>query len=55
MTKASVSAYFEQKRMAQTINAVETADALAFSMYFDILAAWNGTGETWTLPYEVVS
>ncbi len=54
VTKSSVSAYFEQKRMAQTINAVETADALALTMYFDILAAWNGTGETWTLPYEVV-
>jgi hypothetical protein len=54
VTKSSVSAYFEQKRMAQTITAVETADALALTMYFDILAAWNGTGETWTLPYQVV-
>ena len=54
VTKSSVSAYFEQKRMAGTITAVETADALALSMYFDILADWNGTGETWTLPYQVV-
>lgn len=54
VTKSSVSMYFEGKRMSQTINAVETADALALSMYFDILSAWNGTGETWTLPYEVV-
>lgn len=54
VTKSSVSAYFESKRMAQTITAVETADALALSMYFDILAAWNGTGETWSLPWGIV-
>jgi hypothetical protein len=54
VTKSSVSAYFEQKRMAGTITAVETADALALTMYFDILAAWNGTGETWTVPWQVV-
>lgn len=54
VTKSSVSAYFEQKRMAGIITAVETADALALTMYFDILAAWNGTGETWTVPWQVV-
>jgi hypothetical protein len=54
VTKTSVSAYFENKRMSGTITAVETADAVALNIYFDLLAAWNGTDETWTLPYEVL-
>jgi hypothetical protein len=54
VTKTSVSAYFENKRMSGAITAVETADAVALNIYFDLLAAWNGTDETWTLPYEVL-
>jgi hypothetical protein len=54
VTETAVAAYFEAKRIPETINAVETADAIALTRYFTILAAWNGTGETWTLPYHLV-
>jgi hypothetical protein len=54
VTETMVAAYFDQKRIAGTITSVETADAIALARYFEILAAWNGTGETWTLPYEVL-
>jgi hypothetical protein len=55
VTKTSVSEYFEKKRMAGEITAVEIADAIALNIYFDLLAAWNGTGETWTLPWSELS
>jgi hypothetical protein len=55
VTETAVAAYFEGKRMAGTITACETADAIALTRYFDILSRWNGTGETWTLPYELLS
>jgi hypothetical protein len=51
VTETAVAAYFEAKRIPESINAVETADAIALTRYFAILAAWNGTGETWTM-YE---
>ena len=51
VTETAVAAYFDAKRIPETINAVETADAIALTRYFGILAAWNGTGETWTM-YE---
>jgi hypothetical protein len=54
VTETSVATYFDQKRIAETITPVETADAIALTRYFEVLAAWNGTGETWTLPYEVL-
>ncbi len=54
VTETAVAAYFEGKRIPEKINAVETADAIALIRYFAILAAWNGTGETWTLPYHLL-
>ena len=54
VTETAVAAYFEGKRMAGTITAVETADAIALTRYFDLLSRWNGTGETWTLPYHLL-
>ena len=54
VTETEVAAYFEGKRMAGTITAVETADAIALTRYFGIFAAWNGTGEVWTLPYDLL-
>jgi hypothetical protein len=32
----------------------ELADAIVLGKLFAELVAWNGTGETWTLPYEVL-
>jgi hypothetical protein len=54
VTAEAVAAHFEAKRMNATITALDTADAMALRMYFDMLSQWNGTGETWSLPWEVV-
>ena len=36
------------------MTATETADAIALTRDFGILAAWNRTGETWSLPYDLL-
>ncbi len=54
VTATSVAEYFMGKQIAGTITTQELADAIVLDKLFAELAAWNGTGETWTLPYEVV-
>ena len=54
VTATAVSEYFMGKQIAGTITTQELADAIVLDKLFAELAAWNGTGETWTLPYEVL-
>jgi hypothetical protein len=54
VTATSVAEYFMGKQVAGTITTQELADAIVLDKLFAELAAWNGTGETWTLPYEVL-
>ena len=46
-----VESYFIGLRMAGTITAIQLADASLLTRLFSELAAWNGTGETWSI-YE---
>ena len=55
ITEQTVTEFFEMKRLSETITPVENADLLALLRYFTILATWNGTGETWTLPYHLLN
>ena len=48
ITQTLVAAYFEGKRKAGTITVADLADAVSLDKAFTMLAAYNGTGETWT-------
>jgi hypothetical protein len=37
-----------------TITTQELADAIVLDKLFAELEAWNGTGETWTLPWNAL-
>jgi hypothetical protein len=52
--KDQVTAYFAGLTLAGTITATQASDGVLLARMFEDLAAWNGTGETWTLPWEVV-
>lgn len=54
ITATAVSEYFMVKQIAQTISTQELADVIVLDKLFAELSNWNGTGETWTLPWEVV-
>jgi len=54
VTATSVAEFFMGKQIAGTITTQELADAIVLDKLFAELAAWSGTGETWTLPYEVL-
>jgi hypothetical protein len=54
VTATSVAEYFMGKQIAGTITTKELADAIVLDKLFAELAAWNGTGETWTLPWSVL-
>jgi hypothetical protein len=54
VTAEAVAGYFMKRQMAETITAAELADAIVLDKLFAELAAWNGTGETWSLPWEQV-
>lgn len=54
ITETVVSAYFEQKRSLGTITLDESSDVFFLKTYYEKLLAWNGTGETWSLPWDIV-
>lgn len=54
VTSQTVMEYFTQKQISQTITSSEISDAIMLEKLFNILSTWNGTGETWTLPWEIV-
>jgi hypothetical protein len=54
VTATKVAEYFMGKQVAGDITTQDLADAIVLDKLFAELAAWNGTGETWTIPYEVL-
>jgi hypothetical protein len=54
VSATSVAEYFMGKQVAMTITTQELADAIVLDKLFAELAAWNGTGETWTLPWTAL-
>jgi hypothetical protein len=50
----AVESYFVGKQVAGTITVQELADASVLERLFTVLSAWNGTGETWSLPWGVL-
>jgi hypothetical protein len=54
VTASAVAELFLVKQIAGTITTQELADAIVLDKLFAELAAWNGTGETWTLPWSVL-
>jgi hypothetical protein len=54
VTATSVAEYFMGKQVAMTITTQELADAIVLDKLFAELEAWNGTGETWTLPWNAL-
>ena len=54
VTMTAVANYFTMKQMNGTITTQELADAIMLDRLFKELETWNGTGETWTLPWEMV-
>jgi hypothetical protein len=54
VTAGTVADYFTARQIAGTISAAELADAVVLDKLFTELAAWGGTGETWSLPWEQV-
>jgi hypothetical protein len=56
VTATRVAEYFMWKQldMVMVITTQELADAIVLDKLFAELAAWNGTGETWTLPWSVL-
>jgi hypothetical protein len=54
VTATVVAGYFTGKQVAGTITAQELADAVVLDKLFEALRQWNGTDETWTLPWEYV-
>jgi hypothetical protein len=54
VTATVVAGYFTGKQIAGTITAQELADAVVLDKLFESLRRWNGTDETWTLPWEYV-
>jgi hypothetical protein len=45
----AVQVHFISRQVAGTITVQELADASVLERLFEELAAWNGTGETWSL------
>jgi hypothetical protein len=54
VTAGTVADYFTARQIAGTISAAELADAVVLDKLFTELAAWGGTGETWSLPWDQV-
>jgi hypothetical protein len=54
VTASTVADYFTGKQITGKITAAELADAIVLDKLFAELAAWGGTGETWSLPWEQV-
>ena len=54
VTASTVADYFTGKQITGKITAAELADAVVLDKLFTELAAWGGTGETWSLPWEQV-
>jgi hypothetical protein len=54
VTATAVAGYFTAKQITGTITAQELADAVVLDKLFETLRRWNGTDETWTLPWEYV-
>jgi hypothetical protein len=54
VTASTVADFFTARQIAGTITAAELADAVVLDKLFTELAAWGGTGETWSLPWEQV-
>jgi len=54
VTASTVADFFTARQIAGTITAAELADAVVLDKLFAELAAWNGTGETWSLPWDQV-
>ncbi len=50
----AVENFFVGKQVDATITVQELADASVLERLFAKLSTWNGTGETWTLPWELV-
>jgi hypothetical protein len=50
----AVENFFVSKQVAGTITVQELADASVLERLFAELATWNGTGETWSLPWGVL-
>lgn len=51
LTAEAVTGYFAVK---PNITADEVRDGVLLRELFAVLSEWNGTGETWTLPWEVL-
>lgn len=51
VTADAVTGYFATK---PGITADEVRDGVLLRELFAVLTEWNGTGETWTLPWEVL-
>jgi hypothetical protein len=54
ITADIVQGYFVRLTLTGEITAQQASDGVLLQQAFEKLAAWNGTGETWTLPWEVV-
>jgi hypothetical protein len=50
----AVENFFVSKQVNGTITVQELADASVLERLFAELATWNGTGETWSLPWGVL-
>jgi hypothetical protein len=54
VTAEVVLGYFAGLTAAGTITAQQASDGVFLKELFAELTAWNGTGETWTLPWELL-
>jgi hypothetical protein len=54
VTAQAVTAHFLQATAAGTMTPVQIADAMLLANLFPRLSEWNGTGETWTLPWAQI-
>jgi hypothetical protein len=54
ITADVVQGHFVQLTLTGAITAQQASDGVLLQQAFEKLAAWNGTGETWSLPWEVV-
>ena len=54
VTADAVFGYFFGKAVSKTMTDDDRNKKDILQNAFGVLSAWNGTGETWTLPWEVV-
>ena len=54
INRETVSQHFVGLRIAGNVQAKDVADAVILDSLFGDLAAWTGTGETWSFPWGVV-